>query len=127
MPRPKKEKLTARQQADRAVLKLIRDFSINGESSLPVEFFFYADTLDAASNLAIELSKLNYHLSPVHKAAGDSKRWLVNGWTRKISMTEESIDQWSTLMCKLADEFDVEFDGWGTMPGMDEDEMKELG
>lgn len=75
-----------------------------------VEFFFYADSENKGSNLAIELSKLGYDIYGVEKI-NDS--WSIVGATPLMKIDEVTLTKWGAAMYALADELEVLFDGWG--------------
>jgi regulator of RNase E activity RraB len=75
----------------------------------PLEFFFYADTEDKGSNLAIELTKLGYEVDAVEKS-GD--KWSIIGVTPIMKIDEATLTEWGEAMYSLAYEMEVLFDGW---------------
>ena len=77
-----------------------------------VEFFFYADSEDKGSNLAIELSKLGYHVYGVEKSVD---KWSIIGATPLMKIDEESLTKWGGAMYALANEMEVFFDGCGML------------
>jgi tetratricopeptide (TPR) repeat protein len=106
-------------------LTQLRKYGVENESELKLEFFFYTDRQDKASNLAIELKKLNYNIETIDKSAGDPKLWAVTGWTTPIKMDVKSVTEWTEQMCKIGFENDCDFDGWGTNPDQGEFEVEE--
>jgi regulator of RNase E activity RraB len=90
-------------------------FGLKTKPCQEIEFFFYAKTQDDASNLAIELNRLGYHVGWVDQSSGDKDMWLVSGCTQPMDMDEESVVEWSEQMCRLAEEHDCLFDEWGTL------------
>jgi len=77
-----------------------------------VEFFFYADTEDKGSNLAIELSGMGYSVYGIDKS-GD--KWSVIGATPMMTVDEDTLTKWGEAMYALADRIDVVFDGCGML------------
>jgi len=77
-----------------------------------VEFFFYADSEDKGSNLAIELFNLGYDVYAVERS-GD--KWSIIGATIFMKIDEATITSWGEAMYLLADEKEVVFDGWGML------------
>lgn len=77
-----------------------------------VEFFYYADSEDKGSNLAIELSKIGYHVYGVDRSAD---KWSVIGATPLMKIDEENLTRWGEAMYALAAEMEVLFDGWGML------------
>lgn len=114
------ESVSMQRTLNAAVLDNLNIFDVDDETELRVEFFFYTDTQDKASNLAIELNKLNYNVETVDTSAADASRWLVSGWTPPMNMSLESLSAWSERMCQLGFENDCKFDGWGTFPDQDD-------
>jgi regulator of RNase E activity RraB len=77
-----------------------------------VEFFFYADSEDKGSNLAIELSKLGYYVYGVERSVN---KWSIIGATPLMKIDEESLTKWGEAMYALAEEIEVLFDGCGML------------
>ena len=77
-----------------------------------IEFFFYADTEDKGSNLAIELAGMGYSVYGVDKS-GDN--WSIIGATPMMMIDEETLTKWGETMYILADKMHVLFDGWGML------------
>ena len=77
-----------------------------------VEFFFYADSEDKGSNLAIELSKLGYDIYGVEVA---EDKWSIIGATPLMKVDEATLTEWGEDMYELANEMEVLFDGWGML------------
>jgi hypothetical protein len=92
-----------------SVLSLSKKFGgkITGEQK--VTFFFYADTEDLGSNLAIELSRLGYDIYGV-ECSGN--KWSVIGNTSAMKIDTKSLTNLGKSMYFLAEEMNVEFDGW---------------
>ncbi len=78
----------------------------------PIEFFFYSDTEDKGSNLAIELAEMGYSVYGVDKS-GDN--WSIIGATPIMTIDEEALTKWAEAMYTLADKMHVLFDGWGML------------
>lgn len=97
-------------------LSQLSKYGITDSVDLKLEFFFYTNEQNKASNLAIELKKLNYQIDKVDTAATDRKQWVVNGWSTKIKMDLQTVTNWTSQMCKLGYDNDCDFDGWGTLP-----------
>jgi regulator of RNase E activity RraB len=77
-----------------------------------VEFFFYADSEDKSSNLAIELSKLGYD---VYGAESSGDKWSIIGATQLMKIDEATLAKWGEAMYSLAEDMEVLFDGWGML------------
>lgn len=110
-----------RKAANSRVLELIDHFGTKDNSLLSMEFFFYADKQDDASNLAIELHKLGYQIYKVHEPDTISAQWGIIGATPKMKMDDDSVSEWSEKMELLAKENNARFDGWGTLIDPDND------
>jgi regulator of RNase E activity RraB len=105
----------SRKEANTRVLELMEHYGTKDNSVLAVEFFFYADKQDDASNLAIELHKLGYEIYHVTDPGSISSQWSVTGSTLKMSMKEDELSAWTDKMEQLARENNSMFDGWGTL------------
>jgi len=97
----------------------LRTLSITSEKELKLEYFFYTNTVDKAAQLATEIGKLHYTVE-YGEAAGAKKQFIVTGWTTKMKMSTEVVQNWTKQMCELGYQFDCEFDGWGTQPNQAE-------
>jgi regulator of RNase E activity RraB len=102
------------KQMNAKVLEQLNIHGVTDNSELELEFFFYTNKEDNASNLAIELNKLNYQINLVAHSASDKNQWVVIGWTTKMKMDLQTITKWTNQMRKLGCENDCDFDGWGT-------------
>lgn len=117
--------LQKQKEMNGQTLTQLRKYDVGDESKLSLEFFFYTDKQDKASNLAIELKKLNYNIETVDKSAGDSTLWAVIGWTTPVKMDIGSVTKWTELMCQIGFDNDCDFDGWGTNPDQGEFKVEE--
>ncbi len=79
------------------------------------EFFFYADTEDAAANLSIALHQLGYIIYERINPNKKSFKYAVVGYTTPLATEEDKMNNWCKQMEQLALEYDCEFDGWGTL------------
>ena len=104
-----------RHLANERVIDLMDYFGTRNNAELSVEFFFYADKQDDASNLAIELNKLQYEIYDVGEPLTAKDKWSVIGATPKMCVADESMNSWTDQMEKLAEENNCVFDGWGTL------------
>lgn len=101
--------------ANARVLEIVKHFGTKDNSVLAIEFFFYADRQDDASNLAIELHRLGYEIYGVHEPSGSCKQWCITGITPKMSADDEAMYAWTVSMEKLGMNNNCTFDGWGTL------------
>lgn len=99
-------------------LKQLRDMDISEDMELKLEYFFYTNTREKAAKLAVEMESLNYSVQH-GVAAGNSKQFVITGWTTGIKMTEAMLKQWTKEMCELGYKFDCDLDGWGTDPNQE--------
>lgn len=115
-----KKSVVKQKEMNSQTLTQLSKYGVDDKSQLSLEFFFYTDKQDKASNLAIELKKLNYGLETVDKSAGDPKIWVITGWTTPIKMDIGSVTNWTEKMCQIGFDNDCDFDGWGTNPDQGE-------
>jgi hypothetical protein len=97
-----------------SLFKLFKQYGGKKKES-PVEFFFYTDTEDKATNLVIELAKLDYEIYGIHPPAEGIMDWSIIGATTSLSMNEQELTKWCEKMNQLGFETDCRFDGWGTL------------
>ena len=93
----------------------LRKLGVVDSAELRLEFFFYSSVEDNAQQLATALRDLGYQVE-AKIAAGDSRLFVVTGWTNPIPMDDKSVVQWTERMVRLGYAHDSEFDGWGTNP-----------
>ena len=111
-----KSSLAKQSEMNSQTLDQLRNYGVTSDSKLKLEFFFYTNEQDKASNLSIDLKEIGYEIETVDKAANEDKLWVISGWTTEIKMDISSVTDWTTKMCKVGFEHDCEFDGWGTNP-----------
>jgi regulator of RNase E activity RraB len=110
-----KNNLNKQMQMTPQTMQQLRKIDVPPDKELKLEYFFYTNTDEKAEQLAAELKKLLYTVD--HSISGwDKKLFTVTGWTAKMKMTNEVVEQWTKQMCELGYNFDCEFDGWGTQP-----------
>jgi Regulator of ribonuclease activity B len=98
-----------------------RKFNFADKDFDRVEFFFYANTEDAAANLSIDLSQLGYE---IYKTDYKRNPICVSGCTLLIPTDEDSFVQWVTGMEAIAQQHNAEFDGWGMLAELDGEQGK---
>ena len=113
-----KRNLRTQQKLAPITLDQLRKFGVDNDKELRLEFFFYSKTVDKAEMLTNELKELNYE-TYFSESAGHEHKYLINGWTTKMKMDDQTVSNWTAEMCKLGYKYDCEFDGWGTFPEQD--------
>lgn len=96
-------------------LQQLKEYKVTEDTQLKLEFFFYTNANDKASQLTEALKALGYDVD-FGEAARDKKLLIVTGWTVKIKMDELTVLKWTEDMTRLGYKYDAEFDGWGTNP-----------
>jgi hypothetical protein len=94
-------------------LELSKKFGASVEDLRPVEFFFYAQTENEASDLLVDLHNLGFVLYGVGECK--EERWSVIGATPPISVEENNFSVWRDMILALAEKHNSEFDGWGML------------
>ena len=100
------------------VLEHLMDFGVPDDIELRMEFFFYSQNQVNAEALANALRTLGYEVE-TGESAGNNNLQLINGWTTKMKMDDQTVQNWAEQMCELGYKFDCKFDGWGTTPNQD--------
>jgi len=100
------------------VLNLLGNFIDLQDKKLPVEFFFYTNAVEKAEGLAGALRRLGYEIYEADASDMGRNRFAVIGCTTKMEMSDTAMKDWAEHMCELGEEYDCEFDGWGTSPDM---------
>lgn len=95
------------------ILMQLRQHSISEAAQLSLEYFFYTNTDEKAKALAEELISLGYS-AEYGPSAKDKSVFVITGWTTKIQLSQQVVEEWQNQMCDLGYKHDCEFDGWGT-------------
>lgn len=93
-------------------LRVLSEFNLKTKDKLEIDFFFYTDTAEKASELSRALKKLDFEVS-CHEPTSNRNIFSVICWTDKMVNDEELLIYWSKYMCQLAYTLDCEYDGWG--------------
>ena len=96
-------------------IEALRKFQLSFKTSQSFEFFFYADSENAAANLAVAWHRLGYTVYEVAAPGLASDKYSVIGNTPPRETEVKKIDEWCKQMMQLARENDCLFDGWGTL------------
>jgi regulator of RNase E activity RraB len=94
------------------ILSLSRKYGGKTGHLQQVEFFFYADSENKGSNLAIELSGFGYTVYGVERS---ENKWSIVGAFSLMKIDDDTLTQWREAKRVLADEMEVLFDGWGML------------
>ena len=92
-----------------------------------LNFYFYADSEDDASNLAIDLKQMYDYKVFVEEPDKPTDRWSIKGKTGPISTLGSVLIEFSEDMDKLARKHNAEYDGFAimTMPGYEDSDPRE--
>lgn len=95
-------------------MKELRKIGISKNDELQLEYFFIAFSKEQGEKLN-QVLKIEYHynITPIQTV---KNLFVVNGWTSKIKMETEVVENWLIKMCDLSLKYDSDFDGWGTTP-----------
>lgn len=96
-------------------LNLMSKLADMQDKELPVEFFFYTNTLEKAKALADEMVRLQYEVYGYGPCGYDTSQFSIAGCTPKMKMTDEVMTARVEKMCELGYQYDCKFDGWGTL------------
>jgi regulator of RNase E activity RraB len=101
------------------VLEVLGTLTDLEDKELPVEFFFFANNQQKATDLAKVLSKMGYTVYSCTTCTHDKSLYSICGCTPKMKMADKFMSNWAEQMCKLGFEHDCKFDGWGTSPDLE--------
>lgn len=107
--------LASQLQGNRQILDQLAGLGVTPDRRLRLEYFFYTNAAAKAESLAGAVAGLGYEVKH-GKSAGDSRAWVITGWTTPILMSEPVVGDWNRQMAQLGLDHDAEFDGWGTTP-----------
>lgn len=96
-------------------LNMMHKLADEEEKKLPVEFFFYTNSIEKAKGLVSEIVKLQYEVYGYKPCSYDASRFAITGCTPAIKMNEKAMAAWVEKMCELGYQYDCQFDGWGTL------------
>lgn len=106
---------TNQAQMATQTLGQLRKLNVTETCELKLEFFFYTNIHEKAQALTADLVNLGYEANN-SVSAGNSKEYVITGWTTKMPMTNQAVAEWANQMTELGYKHDCEFDGWGTTP-----------
>ena len=92
-------------------LVYLRDFNIEEEDKLKIEFNFYTNTLKKSEEFAKQIQKLNYTVQN-QVSLNNKGLFVINGLTTEMKMMYEVLREWNVEMCDLGYKFDCNFDSW---------------
>lgn len=95
-----------------ATIAGLRQHSVTEDKHQKIEYFFYTDTRQKATDFAAILN--THYTGATVSQQPQQKEFMISGWTNEISMTDSSIAYWINHMCELGYKYDCDFDGWGT-------------
>jgi regulator of RNase E activity RraB len=95
-------------------LRQLRTCNVTPEKRRKLEYFFYTDTVEKAVALAAELKNKNYEVEH-GPSVSDAKVQIITGWTVEMTMSDDTVLDWTEKMCTLGFKYDCGFDGWGTV------------
>lgn len=94
-------------------IRQLRTCNVMPEKRRKLEFFFFTNTVEKAAALAAELMNKNYEVE--HRpSASDARIQIITGWTTEVTMSDDTLLEWTREMCTLGFTHDCDFDGWGT-------------
>ena len=96
------------------VLELSQMLGAKKEDEKGIDFFFYAEELNDALDLMNHLKGLQYDVQCYQPETAQDK-WFVTGHTQKLQMKENVLIAWTEKMETIANRYNSEFDGWGTL------------
>jgi len=95
-------------------IKELRKIGVSKKDELKLEYFFIAFSKEEGEKLNQVLkNEYHYNIAPIQIV---KNLFIVNGWSCKIKMETEIVENWLVKMCNLTLKYDCEFDGWGTTP-----------
>jgi regulator of RNase E activity RraB len=95
-----------------SLLEVIRDHGADLDERRPIDFFFYAGDRAVAVDFAAELKKLGFNEIQVAEEAVDGT-WSVQA-VKLDSVNTITAPAFVESIVRLAAQYLVEFDGWGT-------------
>ncbi len=104
-------KANLESQSHIAITKLgrLREFGIEEEDELGVDYFFYTDSVDKGSKLIEDLKKMNHLIQPEITM---DKYVIIKGKTTPMKMMHEVLRDWAIDMCELGIKHDCAFSNW---------------
>ena len=103
---------TAAESADARVIENLREAGADLTKPHLIEFFFYFPTEGKARTAAKELAELKYSVKEI-RPSNDPTSWTVLA-NRKMVPRLVDISSSTRELELIADEYDGEYDGWGT-------------
>jgi hypothetical protein len=123
----KSEEFYAKNRASQAsmtpkTMEQLRAYGVTDETQLKLEYFFYTNSKEKASKLFEKLQGLGYS-GKYCASAKNEEIFVITGWTARMSMDNDTVVEWTVMMCDIGKDMDCEFDGWGTNPKQNQTEQ----
>ena len=93
-------------------LQQLDKYGVDENSGLALNIYFVTNDSLKAAKLAEELNPQGYHLNAIHPSSENHSLWVLTGSSPMVSMDEDVLNKWSTLMCETGFKHDCEFQGW---------------
>lgn len=113
------------QQSHDTVKAMLAD-GIDADMELAIEHHLASPDFSKLEKAAVELVKLGYHVDEADEFdLEDGSRWFCFAAITEATLNEQVLAQQTREVADIAEQCDVEYDGWGTDFGDDDDDEDE--
>ncbi|WKE64733.1 ribonuclease E inhibitor RraB [Gallaecimonas kandeliae] len=115
-------RLEAQRQDNQDILDTLVEDGADLGDEFVVEHHFASTSFDKLEKLAIEVFKLGFDVSDAEEFREGRVILFCFDAVREGPLVLDEINEDTDTLMKLADRFGVDYDGWGTFFGEEEDE-----
>jgi hypothetical protein len=105
---------TANTDANKKTIKALIDAGSNPSKLHPLEHHFYCNNPESLKALMAKGESLGYGVANVGDNDYEGTHYWYGDLIKDTVLNLKSINKENSLMLKLANEFDADYDGWGT-------------
>ncbi len=105
---------TANIEGNQKTIQALIDAGSNPHKPHPLEHHFYCNNLDFLKALMAKGESLGYHIANVGDNDHEGTHYWYGDLIKETVLNLKIINKENSLMLELANEFDADYDGWGT-------------
>lgn len=106
--------VTANTEGNKKTIQALIDAGSNPRKPHPLEHHFYCNNLDSLKALMAKGESLGYRIANVGKEDNEETHYWYVDLIKETVLYLKIINKENSLMLELANEFDADYDGWGT-------------
>ncbi|WP_406664100.1 ribonuclease E inhibitor RraB [Gallaecimonas sp. GXIMD1310] len=118
-------RLDAQRQDNQDILDSLREDGADLSEDFVIEHHFASPSFDKLEKMAMEVYKLGYEVADAEEFREGRVTLFCFDAVREGPLVLEELNEDTDTLLQLADRFGVDYDGWGTFFGEEDDELDE--